>query len=307
MLNLDSCRCKFLMPANRAPADCNRRRAASLDRRKRDGEKKGRRPTVDRQKLQEHKTELVQTQRLAGIGTLAASVAHELNNPISIITTTCTDLEAQLETESLSQETLLRQLEVIEQSAWRCARLIQALRSYAHPDSQPVSSHLNKIIADALTLVAYQFQRQFNIIIVKELAAELPAGLWEPNQITQVLINLLTNARDALKPGGGTITVRSWLAGDGVQTGRVGFSVQDDGPGISEAVLPRIFEPFFTTKGVGEGTGLGLAIATEIVADHGGNLWCQTADGEGTSFFVELPCAPRTQKEPGAVPALPES
>src|SRR5690606_7764786 len=121
--------------------------------------------TLDEPENEEQWAALAQTQRLAGIGTLAASVAHELNNPISIITTACSSLEQQAEERSLSDETLRRQLEMIEQNAWRCARLIQALRSYVSPNAQRANCDLNAIVEQALTLVAYQFLRHHNIII----------------------------------------------------------------------------------------------------------------------------------------------
>lgn len=262
--------------------------------------------TLDEPENEEQWAALAQTQRLAGIGTLAASVAHELNNPISIITTACSSLEAQAEDQSLSGETLRRQLEIIEHSAWRCARLIQALRSYAYPNAQRTSCDLNTIIEQALTLVAYQFQRQHNITIRRELEARLPEGLWEPNQIEQVLINLLTNARDALSPEGGAITIRTWLneATNGQRV--VSLAVEDTGPGIPDETLPHIFEAFFTTKAPGEGTGLGLSIAADIVAQHQGRIWAESLPAGGARFTVELPClVPETTKEPDlAGPAL---
>jgi two-component system, NtrC family, sensor kinase len=255
--------------------------------------------TADAQDRQEQWTEMAQRRRLADIGTLAASVAHELNNPISIITSACSSLEAQAEDESLSPEALRRQLQIIEQSAWRCARLIHALRSYAHPDMVPVPSDLNTLVEDGLTLVAYQFERQDNIAFHQELAADLPPGLWEPNQITQVLINLLINARDALQPDGGTITIRSWQEQDSSGETHLLFSVEDTGPGIAEENLPFIFDPFFTTKRVGEGTGLGLSIAAEIVARHQGKMWAESSPQGGARLTVSLPCRPGPQtKEP---------
>jgi signal transduction histidine kinase len=255
--------------------------------------------TLEETDNEEQWAALAQTQRLAGIGTLAASVAHELNNPISIITTACSSLEAQAEEQSLSEDTLRRQLEIIEHSAWRCARLIQALRSYAYPNAQTLLCDLNSIIEQALTLVAYQFHRQHNILIYKELATDLPRGLWEPNQIEQVLINLLTNARDALPPEGGSITIRTSLSN--VENGQmyVSLALEDTGPGIPDAVLPHIFEAFFTTKAASEGTGLGLSIAADIVAQHQGRIWAESLPEGGARFTVELPCqVPEAKKEP---------
>lgn len=233
-------------------------------------------------------------------------MAHELNNPISVITTACSSLEAQAEEQNLSEETLRRQLEIIEHSAWRCARLIQALRSYAYPNAQLVLCDLNAIVEQALTLVAYQFQRQHNTTIRTVLAPDLPSGLWEPNQIEQVLINLLTNARDALPPEGGTIAIRTWLNEVGNGQMVVSLAVEDTGPGIPDEVLPHIFEAFFTTKAASDGTGLGLSIAADIVAQHQGRIWAESLPEGGARFTVELPCrVPVATKEPAlAGPAL---
>jgi signal transduction histidine kinase len=238
-----------------------------------------------------------QRQRLADIGTLAASVAHELNNPISIITSACSSLEAQAGDENLSPELLRQQLAIIEQSAWRAARLIQALRSYAHPDAAAEPCSLNTLVEEALTLVSYQFERQDQIAIRQELAEGLPPGVWEPNQITQVLINLLINARDVLQPDGGTITLRTWQEQDESGVTRLFLSIADSGPGIEPDVLPFIFDPFFTTKPIGEGTGLGLSIAAEIVSRHQGLLWAETLPEGGACFTVALPALPAPERE----------
>ena len=129
-----------------------------------------------------------------------------------------------------------------------------------------------------MTLVAYQFQRHHNIVIRTELGANLPQGLWEPNQIEQVLINLLTNARDAIPAEGGAITIRTWL--NEVSNGHtvVSLAVEDTGPHRRRAAS-HIFEPFFTTKAADEGTGLGLSIAADIVAQHQGRIWAVAAEG----------------------------
>jgi signal transduction histidine kinase len=206
--------------------------------------------TVETRTLERYSTALARTQRLAGIGTMTASVAHELNNPISVIATTCQDLLAQMEAGELSEESLRQQLGLIEQSAWRCARLVQTLRTYTHVEQpQVMPTDLNEIIADGLTLVGYQFRHQFNVEITTDLAGDLAPVQWERNQITQVLVNLLTNARDALQPDGGTIHITSWSI---PAEDAVAFSIHDSGPGIPPQLLERIFDPFFTTKPAGE-------------------------------------------------------
>lgn len=230
---------------------------------------------------------LSQTQRLAGIGTLTASIAHELTNPLSIITSTCNNLLSQIADESLSTDELLHYIELIDHSAWRCARLVQTLRSYSHLDHMQVEkSELNQIIEDSLTIVDYQFERQYNIVIETDLSMELEPLYCDQNQVTQVLINLLTNARDALKGEGGVIRLSSWsLTGEEAQA----FSVGDTGTGFSPETIDLIFNPFFTTKSIEEGTGLGLAIASNIVEEHGGRISAENNRGKGATVTVILP------------------
>ena len=230
---------------------------------------------------------LFHTQRLAGVGRLTAGVAHELTNPIGIITATCNNLLSQIADDDLSTDELLRYLKMIDHSAWRCADLVSTLRNYTHTDGLHVEPcELNQIIQDSLTLVTYEFERRYSIKMNADLEPDLPLLECNQNQITQVLINLLTNAGDALRESGGTIHVASFsVAGQEVQ----GFSVSDTGAGVPLDISGQIFEPFFTTKPVGKGTGLGLAIASDIVELHGGQIQlAENADG-GATFTVALP------------------
>jgi two-component system NtrC family sensor kinase len=235
-------------------------------------------------------TALSQTQRLAGIGTLTASVAHELTNPLSIITSTCNNLLSQIADESLGTDELLHYIELIDHSAWRCARLVQTLRSYSHLDHMQVTKNeLNRIIEDSLTIVDYQFERQYNIAIETDLSLELEPLYCDQNQVTQVLINLLINARDALQGEGGVIKIASWnLPEEKSQA----FSVSDSGTGISPETIDMVFNPFFTTKPIGEGSGLGLAIASKIVEEHGGRISAENNRGKGVTVSVILPYHP---------------
>jgi signal transduction histidine kinase len=232
---------------------------------------------------------LFNTQRLASIGVIAASVAHELNNPLSIITATCNNLLSQIADETLDQDELLHYVQMIDHSAWRCARLVQTLRSYAHNERpQRIEVDLNKVIEDALTLVAYQFRRQFNLEIETDLSTRLKPIVGDPNQMTQVLMNLLLNARDASQgKGSGVIRLKSWPAERGAA---VAFSVRDQGTGIPAEIIGRLFDPFFTTKAAGEGTGLGLSIAAGIVEQHGGRIEANNNPDGGATFTVILPC-----------------
>ena len=240
---------------------------------------------------------LFQTQRLAGIGTLAASVAHELANPMSVITATCSNLQILASEKDLKDEDLERYLEMINTSAWRCVRLIEMLQHYSHVDeSEIILSNINQIIGDSLTLVSYQFEREYDISIVTNLPADLPPIYCNRNQITQVFINLLTNARDALPESGGNI----WIQSEHDPDKRLcKVTIRDNGSGISPLVLDRIFEPFFTTKAPGMGTGLGLAITAQIVDQHQGKIAVKTDVNAGTTFTVELPIERGDWKQKG--------
>jgi two-component system NtrC family sensor kinase len=172
------------------------------------------------------------------------------------------------------------------------------LRNYSHVDEPEVTrSKLNQIIEDSLTLVSYQFEREYNISIVTNLSADIPSIYCDRNQITQVFINLLTNARDALPERGGKIWIQSHYD---PEKRRSMVMVKDNGSGIEPVILDRIFEPFFTTKAPGKGTGLGLAIASQIVDQHQGDITVETDAKAGTTFIVELPIEKRDLEEPGS-------
>lgn len=246
--------------------------------------------------LMENGQALQHTQRLASIGTLTAGIAHELTNPINIITATCSNLINQLDDDTLTDEDLRHYAEMIENSAWRCARLIRTLRQYTYLNGQEIAPcDLNKLVDSAMVLVSYEFERNYNITFELDLAEDLNLVPGDQNQLVQVLINLLINARDALPPAGGYIRIA---------TGRMNeeaaqfVSVSDNGRGINRALLPRIFEPFVTDKPPEEGTGLGLSIATEIVVGHGGRLEAYNNEDGGATFTMILP-----DQSPGATPA----
>ena len=144
------------------------------------------------------------TQRLAGIGTLTSSIAHELTNPISIITATCNNLQHDVNQNVLTDAQLRHYIQMIEQSAWRSVRIMEALRNYAlNNDPQTAVTDLNMIIEDALTLVRQQFLKEHDVTIETDLDDSLKSIVCDHNRLTQVVFNLLTNARDAMLPKGG--------------------------------------------------------------------------------------------------------
>jgi signal transduction histidine kinase len=203
---------------------------------------------------------------------------------------------------------------------------VEVLRNYTHNDGPLIAvTNPEAIVQDALVMVEQHFRKRANVQVQAEFDPDLRTIVCDHNRVTQVLINLLTNARDAMQPGGGTIRIRFWLldqpvegvgvayhggptengsgtsgssaAGsnqDGIRDGnnhrQFAFSVHDSGHGIAPEILERIYDPFFTTKPSGQGTGLGLFIAQGIVAQHHGRLWAENNPDGGATFTVVLPC-----------------
>ncbi len=245
---------------------------------------------------------LAHTQRLAGIGTLMAGVAHELVTPISIITNTCSNLRIEMEDKTLTTENLARFIHMIEQSVWRCTRIVDVLRHYAVNDMpQMAVTNLDSIIDDALTLVRHQFRGEFHVEVELDMAPNLKSVMCDHNRITQVLINLLINARDAMLPHGGTIKIKTWetdqsppqankvTANGKTAVPHYAISIQDTGTGIAPDIMEKIFNPFFTTKPNGKGTGLGLYLARQIIEQHNGRLQAQNSPDGGAIFTITLP------------------
>ncbi len=276
---------------------------------------------VSRAELDRLNESLLHAQRLAGIGTLTASVAHELTNPISIITAACANLLDELGDDTISREELVQSIELIEQSAFRCARIVDMLRHYAYnvggeegataTDSAIAVTSPAAIVEDALTMVEQQFRKQARVRVEVDIQPELTTIFCDHHRIAQVLINLLLNARDAMQPAGGVVRVRFWqpdLAQERALAAHVAramdapahglewlsgdlfaFSVTDSGSGISPEHMGSLFEPFFTTKPGGQGTGLGLFIAAGIVAQHHGVLFAENNPDGGATFTAVLP------------------
>ena len=190
----------------------------------------------------------------------------------------------------LEEDRLLHNAENINKSAWRVARIIRSLLTYARATTyEEIEPHdLNEIIQETLLMIEHQLRTWSNIYVTSQLADDLPTLHCERNSISQVLINLLTNARDAM-PRGGEITIRTHYD---TQRSHLVLEVTDSGPGIPEEIRTKIFDPFFTTKPVGEGTGLGLSIVQGIAHAHGGEVRADSEPGQGATFTVSLPEKP---------------
>jgi two-component system NtrC family sensor kinase len=222
--------------------------------------------------------QLVQAEKLSAIGNVISGVAHELNNPLSVVL-------------GFSQLLLARdgnrQVEHIQEAAQRCQKIVKNLLSFARAH-KPERKYLgaNGIIEKTIDLKQYQLHVD-NIEIVRELDPELPLTMLDFNQIQQVLLNLVNNAQHAMartdnRPR--TLTVRSRRSERGIR-----LEIADTGEGMPAETLERIFDPFFTTKPPGRGTGLGLSVSYGIIAEHGGQIQAYSKVGQGTTFVIDLP------------------
>jgi hypothetical protein len=225
-----------------------------------------------------------QADKLAALGTLSAGIAHEINNPIGIITSRVEVMLLEADDHAMP-EAIRSDLQVILRHARRVAAVTQALLSFARQSlgvRRPVS--LNRVAEDIVQIAGKDMSRA-SVEVSLRLDEHLPLIVADATAIGQVLLNLLTNARMAM-PDGGRITVETAHL---PETGAARMTVQDTGSGIAREILPKIFDPFFTTKP--EGTGLGLAISHGIVQDHGGTIDVRSEPGRGATFILTFPLA----------------
>ena len=220
----------------------------------------------------------VQSEKLAEVGRLSAGIAHEINNPLAVLS-----YAAQLllrEDLSADQKELA---ERIDSEVDRLKALTGGLLTFSSSrETRKRAVNLNEVLADVLRLVRYEFSRR-SITLHEEWGA-IPLLLADPNKLKQVFINLTINAAQAMKRGG-TLTVKTERAAGG----ELVATVSDTGPGIPPAVRRQLFTPFFSTKREGEGTGLGLYICRTIVVEHGGRIEVESQEGEGCTFRAVLP------------------
>ncbi len=231
--------------------------------------------------LKTTQAQLIQSEKLSGIGEFVAGVAHELNNPLTSVMGF-----SELLKKSDTNPQHLRYLEMIHKSSLRCQKIVQSLLSFArrHQPERKLSN-VNELLESAVEILQYQM-RTSNIGLVKHLDPTLPKVLLDPHQVQQVFINIINNARQAIeahRPSGCVrlITER--------HDGHARITIKDNGPGIAEANLSKVFDPFFTTKDVGNGTGLGLSLCYGIIKEHGGHINVRSKPGTGSTFIVELP------------------
>jgi two-component system NtrC family sensor kinase len=248
-------------------------------------EEQVRRKTAELERV--HKT-LLSSEKMASIGKLAATVAHEINNPLfGILTYARLVLRELLKHEIPGRDELAEQLQTIERESKRCGELVKNLLTFSRQaPSHREPNDLNTIVRRAALLVKHKLDMQ-NIELKDRFAPDLPPVQCDANQIQQVVLILLVNASEAMS-NGGVLEVTTGLDAASEQ-GTV--RIKDTGCGIPDDVLPRIFDPFFTTKEDQNRTGLGLAVAHSIVEQHAGDISVRSAPGEGTEFTVRLPVA----------------
>lgn len=229
----------------------------------------------------------LRSEKLASIGTLVAGVAHEILNPVNNLSLYLQLL--QTEFGGGLSGALRETFDVMRAQVDRVSRITKNLLQFARPrEGEPRPLDIRRLLDQVVDLVEYQY-RVSNVELVRDYARDLPRVEGDEDQLTQVFLNLIGNARDAM-PEGGRIALRVRpFTREGAPWVRV--AVEDKGAGIPQENLNRIFDPFFTTKPEGKGTGLGLSISHRIVEDHEGRIDVKSAVGEGTTFWVELPAA----------------
>ena len=240
--------------------------------------------TDTRSSLERSRSRLLAAEKLAAVGKLAASVAHEIRNPLTAMKMWLFSVQ-----ESVAGNPDLRhKLEIISEETTRLDHIVRDFLEFARPPApQRRAGPIDAVIAQTLELLAVSLEEN-HIKIVQELAPDLPAVMADPDQLRQVLINLLNNAAEAMT-GGGEIRIVATVQRDAEDRRMVVVRVRDSGGGMDEEVRSRAFEPFFSDKE--NGTGLGLCIAARIMAAHDGLLALESSSPQGTTFAVWIPVA----------------
>jgi two-component system NtrC family sensor kinase len=232
--------------------------------------------------LRDVQEKLLQSEKLAAMGRLTSQIAHELNNPLYGIMNTLELLKSEISPESKRR----RILEMALSETERLTELLRKMLNFSKPDEEERQpTNMNTILDEILLLVRKQLQ-EHGIRVASSFQEGLPLVNASRNQLRQVFLNLIGNARDAM-PDGGTLTVTTSGAGD-----RVRIEIGDDGIGIREENLARIFDAFFTTKDNIKDVGLGLSVCYGFIEDHGGDIRVRSRHGEGTTFTILLPAVP---------------
>ncbi|MCF8035763.1 MAG: PAS domain S-box protein [Desulfobacteraceae bacterium] len=229
--------------------------------------------------LRSTQEQLLQSEKLAAMGRLTSQIAHELNNPLYGIMNTLELLKSEITPENKRRKLLDMSLS----ETVRLAEMLRKMLSFSKPDQEEKGPVNINTIIDELMLLHEKQLRENSIKLKSELAEALPEIYASRNQMRQVFLNMISNARDAM-PEGGTLTFRT-----SHQDGHVYIEISDTGQGIDKENLNRIFDSFFTTKDTVKGVGLGLSVCYGFIQDHGGDIRVNSSSGEGTTFIINLP------------------
>ena len=239
----------------------------------------------EREKIQQKESEirLIQSEKQASVGKLAAGVAHEINNPLTaVLTFTHLILRRKDIPEAVRED-----LELVASQTERVRAIVKSLLDFSRQtELSPVTMDINSLIEDSVRLMENQALIK-GIDLVFEADKNLPLLVLDRNQCQSVFINMILNAFDAMEAGG-RIDIHTQKAAEG-KNGGVEISIKDTGSGIPPENMDKLFDPFFTTKPVGKGTGLGLAVSAGIIQRHGGSIDVKSKPGSGTTFTIRLP------------------
>jgi len=229
---------------------------------------------------------LLQSQKLRAVGSLTAGIAHEVNNPINNIMLTAAVLQEEFDTLAWDEKQELIG-DIVEQTE-RASKIIRNLLDFAR-ESEISTERLKigEVVDNAINLAANQLKLS-GVRLACDISNDLPEINGDRQYLSQVFLNLILNAVDAMADGGGTLTMSSDVSLD---TQCIAIHISDTGPGMSPRILKAIFDPFFTTKSSGSGTGLGLSVSLGIIQKHGGEIKVESTVGEGSTFTVLLPVA----------------
>ncbi|QGY40390.1 PAS domain-containing protein [Pseudodesulfovibrio cashew] len=240
----------------------------------------------------EYQAKYYQAEKMATVGTLATGVAHEVNNPLMAISGYAEGIQRKLT--KLTAECIPAEVKTdfedytntILKECHRCQQIVKSLLNFGHPETSVFGIvNLNDVIKDTLNILGYHLKRSKELSLELDLADELPLIYADEPRLKQVMLNLMTNAADALQGKEGVISLHTRMNGKGA----VVLEVADNGCGISPEIKDRLFDPFFTTKPVGKGIGIGLSTCYNIVKDHHGEISVLSEEGVGSRFVVTLP------------------
>ena len=225
---------------------------------------------------------LLQSEKMASVGQLAAGIAHEINNPMTVISANVQILREELD----ASHTHYQSIELIHRATERASKIVRNLLNFSRPEQFKLEpADLNLSLQEAISLIEPQIQRA-NIQITTDLDTDLPLGWISPDHLQIVWVNLILNARDAIQETGraGEIKIKSYRNGEWIAV-----RISDNGIGMSPDEIKRVYDPFFTTKAPNKGTGLGLFNSYRTIRRHNGQIHVNSQQGQGTSFEVRLP------------------